>query len=340
MRITMEVSQLSDHVKKMQLVLFWIPLICMSTYTTAKLPRKVRCRLPLPFASKCLGKYFLCPLDCPRTCLMDCNLCKPVCGCNFPGAVCQDPRFVGGDGITFYFHGHKDQDFCIVSDTNLHINAHFIGKRNPNLKRDFTWVQSIGLLFDNHKLLVSAQKTSTWDDNTDRLALSFDENPIFLPTKAGSKWDSHTAPQVAIYRTSRTNSVVIEVADNFRVTTNVVPITAQESRVHGYDIRDDDCFTHLEVAFKFYNLSDAVDGVLGQTYRSNYKSKIKANVIMPIMGGAYKYRTSGIFATNCLVSRFGKFSNIHRETAVPQQIGLEGFKCTSGMQGKGLVCKH
>ncbi|KAF8403247.1 hypothetical protein HHK36_011348 [Tetracentron sinense] len=32
---------------------------------------------------------------------------KPVCECDKPGAVCQDPRFIGGDGITFDFHGAK-----------------------------------------------------------------------------------------------------------------------------------------------------------------------------------------------------------------------------------------
>lgn len=260
-------------------------------------------------------------------------------GCNFPGAVCQDPRFVGGDGITFYFHGRKDQDFCLVSDSNLHINAHFIGKRNPKLKRDFTWVQTIGIIFDKHKLLIAAQKTSTWDDNLDRLSISFDDKPVSLPTKAGSKWDSHNPTQVTISRTSNTNGVMVEVADNFKVTANVVPITAEESKVHGYDITDEDCFAHLEVAFKFYNLSDEVDGVLGQTYRSNYESKIKPNAVMPVMGGEQKFRTSGIFATNCLVSRFGKMS-MQKEINVAQQMGLEGLKCTSGMQGKGLVCRR
>ncbi|GFP88818.1 hypothetical protein PHJA_001025500 [Phtheirospermum japonicum] len=270
---------------------------------------------------------------------MDCDLCRPVCSCNFPGAVCQDPRFVGGDGITFYFHGHKDHDFCLVSDFNLHINAHFIGKRNANLKRDFTWVQSLGIMFDTHKLLIAAQTTSKWDDNVDRLSISFDDNPVSLPAKAGSIWDSHMPPQkVTISRTSNTNGVIVEVANNFRVIVNVVPITPEESKVHSYGITDDDCFAHLEVAFKFYNLTDAVDGVLGQTYRTNYESKIKASAIMPVMGGEHKFKTSGIFSKNCLVSRFGKMSV--QKGIVAQQRGVEGLKCTSGMQGKGLVCRR
>ncbi|KAF7119621.1 hypothetical protein RHSIM_Rhsim13G0108800 [Rhododendron simsii] len=109
--------------------------------------------------SPCFDHEFSCPADCPWTCEADCYACKAVrpppprplygtwhcaardtcfgsfrcpdrCPCNLPGGLCQDPRFVGGDGLTFYFHGKKDQDFCIVSDSNLHINAHFIGRRN------------------------------------------------------------------------------------------------------------------------------------------------------------------------------------------------------------------
>ncbi|KZV32082.1 hypothetical protein F511_31918 [Dorcoceras hygrometricum] len=243
-------------------------IACFWAYATAGIvPRLVRCRSPLfPLCRLPL----LCPLACPRTCLMDCALCRPVCNCNVPGAVCQDPRFIGGDGITFYFHGRKNEDFCLVSDSNLHINAHFIGKRNPNLKRDFTWPVS-----DSNDMIVN---------------------------------------QLSISRSS--NGVVIQVADMLRMTAHVVPITAQESKVHGYGINDDDddCLVHLEVSFKLYNLSDAVDGVLGQTYSSNYESKIKLSAVMPVMGGAHKYKTSGIFDPNCAVSRFHK-------SPLPREIG-------------------
>ena len=48
--------------------------------------------------------------------------------------MCQeDPEFIGGDEITFYFHGRKGQDFCILSDSNLHINVHFIERRIQNM---------------------------------------------------------------------------------------------------------------------------------------------------------------------------------------------------------------
>ena len=104
--------------------------------------------------------------------------------------MCQDPRFIGGDGITFYFHGKKDNNFCLLSDSNLHINAHFIGKRNSNMKRDFTWVQSIGVIFGKHTLFIGALKTTTWDDSVNRLAIIFDEKPISLPEFKGAQWKS------------------------------------------------------------------------------------------------------------------------------------------------------
>lgn len=53
----------------------------------------------------------------------------------------------GGDGVTFYFHGRKDHDFCLVSDSDLHMNAHFIGKRPAGHLRDFTWVQALGFVY-------------------------------------------------------------------------------------------------------------------------------------------------------------------------------------------------
>lgn len=271
------------------------------------------------------------------------SFCYVYLGCDYPGAVCQDPRFVGGDGIAFYFHGRKDQDFCLVSDSNVHINAHFIGKRNPKLTRDYTWVQSIGLLFDNHKIVVSAKRTSNWDDNVDRLVITIDDKPLDLPKDEASTWHApHASPPITITRTRKTNSVEVEVANNFRVTATVVPITEHESKVHNYEINtNEDCFAHLELEFKFYNLTDAVDGVLGQTYRSNYVSKAKISSAMPVMGGAEKYKSSNLLSTDCAASKFG---SVKGAETISKNRGNEfeysSLRCSSGIKGNGIVCKR
>ncbi|KAK1394013.1 Root cap [Heracleum sosnowskyi] len=272
----------------------------------------------------------------------DCFLDFQEIGCDYPGAVCQDPRFVGGDGIAFYFHGRKDQDFCLVSDSNVHINAHFIGKRNPKLTRDYTWVQSIGILFDNHKVVVSVKKASSWDDNVDRLAISVDDKPLDLPKDEASTWRAPNAsPSVTITRTRKANSVKVEIVNNFRVTTTVVPIMEHEAKVHNYDINvNEDCFAHLELEFKFYNLTDAVDGVLGQTYRSNYVIKAKISSAMPVMGGVENYKLSNLLSTDCATSKFGSVKGAEISKNRGNEFDYSSLCCSSGIKGNGIVCKR
>ncbi|XP_057247896.1 uncharacterized protein LOC104905085 isoform X2 [Beta vulgaris subsp. vulgaris] len=298
--------------------------------------KRVRCRNKN--YGQCYNQQHLCPAECPTSCQVDCVTCKPVCSCNYPGAVCQDPRFVGGDGNTFYFHGKKEQNFCLVTDPNLHINAHFIGKRNINMGRDFTWVQSIGILFDNHQLFLGAKKTSTWDDANDRLSLAFDGEPIFLDETLGYKWQSTSMPQVTITRAdSETNNVVIEVQGKFHITAKVVPITEEDSRVHNYGITKEDCFAHLDLGFKFYSLTGKVDGVLGKTYRNDYVSKINVGAAMAVVGGEREYATSSMFATDCLASRF----NSGIEETPLEALELVNMNCASGMNGvAGVVCRR
>ncbi|KAM0940355.1 hypothetical protein DsansV1_C18g0149331 [Dioscorea sansibarensis] len=274
-----------------------------------------------------------CPPSCPGSCVIDCVACKPVCYCDKPGGVCQDPRFVGGDGITFYFHGEKDRDFCLLSDSHLHINGHFIGRRNAEMKRDFTWVQSIAMLFNSHKLYVGAKKTSIWNSAEDHLIISLNGEQVLLPTEEGTKWQAPTEPTLTITRSSDANGVTVEVDGMFKVQANVVPITEEESRVHHYGVTADDCFAHLELAFKFYSLTQDVDGVLGQTYRDNYASRVKMSSSMPLMGGVDKFSSSGLYTTDCPVARFnGGGPGI----AMPTELA-DVIKCGSDINGNWLM---
>ncbi|CAN4112163.1 unnamed protein product [Withania somnifera] len=299
-------------------------------------PKKVKCKNKNYL--KCYNQEHTCPSSCPGTCQVDCVSCKPVCSCDKPGAVCQDPRFIGADGITFYFHGKKDKDFCLVSDSNLHINAHFIGRRNENMKRDFTWVQAIGILYGNHKISIGAQKTATWDDAIDRLSINFDGESIVLPNNEGERWMSQSGPTTYITRTSNANEVVLEVENIFKITAKVVPITEKESKVHKYGITQDDCFAHLELGFKFLSLSDDVSGVLGQTYRRNYVSRVKMGALMPVMGGDKEFSASGLFNVDCSVAKFQSRNEINEGSF--NKLELPSLRCNSGIYGRGVVCKR
>ena len=226
--------------------------------------------------------------------------------CDGVGAGCYDPRFIGGDGTVFFFHGRKDEHFTLVSDPqNLHINARFIGLRPAGRTRDFTWVQGIGLIVSNnsHTLTIEAARASKWDDNVDHLRLSYNGEPVLLPEGHLSQWKSADG-ELTVERTASRNSITVSIAENAQISVNVVPITEEDDRVHKYGIPSNDCFAHLEVQFEFSGLSPRVEGVLGRTYRPDYVSTAKAGVAMPVVGGEDKYRTSSLLATDCNVCSF------------------------------------
>ncbi|KAF7040689.1 hypothetical protein CFC21_050576 [Triticum aestivum] len=244
---------------------------------------------------------------CPNECIVMCPGCKTYCMCDFyPGVSCGDPRFTGADGNNFYFHGKKDQSFCVVSDADLHINAHFIGKRNPTMSRDFTWIQALGIRFADHRLYMAAQKTVEWDSDVDRLELAFDGMPIDIPTEVDAEWQSTIVPTLTITRTSATNGIRVQLKGVFDILANVVPITEKDSRIHNYGVTEEDSLAHFDIGFKFHAFTDDVHGVLGQTYRTDYVNKLSVTANMPIMGGAASYVSSDIFSTDCKVARFGR----------------------------------
>jgi hypothetical protein len=260
-----------------------------------------------------------------------------------PGAVCEDPRFIGGDGNTFYFHGRRDRDFCLLSDANLHINGHFIGSHVPGLTRDPTWVQAIAVQFSGrHRLYVGARRTAVWDDDADRLDVVFDGEAVHVPRVANARWEAPSStPSLSVTRTKAANGVVLELAGVFRLTANAVPITEEDSRIHNYGLRvGEDCLAHLDLAFKFYALTDDVHGVLGQTYRSSYVNRLDVTAKMPVMGGERDFAASGLFATDCSVARYygrGSIGNAAATGLASDE--LTGVECSTGLSGVGVVCK-
>ena len=251
--------------------------------------------------------------------------------------MCGDPKIVGGDGVVFYFHGRMNMDFCLVSDTDLHINAHFIGIRPEGRHRDFTWVQALAFVYGPHALTVATNRVAHWDSAVDQLQLTYNGHHLELD---GSSWSSPDGV-IALNRIGAANAVDVTIKEKMGVALTVVPISQKESKAHDYGIGADDCFAHFDMQFRFYNLSSTVNGVLGQTYQPKFVNPTKRGVAMPIMGGADRFSSSSLLATDCKVSQYSG-SAIPVGSAMPSFDAVCGSKAGSlseGMPG-GLICRR
>lgn len=257
--------------------------------------------------------------------------------CNQPGAACLDPRFIGGDGIVFYFHGKSNEHFSLVSDLNLQINARFIGLRPAGRPRDYTWIQALGILFDMHAFSVEATKAESWDDEVDHLKFYYNGKELGLPEGYPSIWESSESG-IKVERTANKNGAFITLPEVAEISVNVVPITKEDDRIHNYQLPSDDCFAHLDVQFRFYGLSTKVEGVLGRTYQPDFKNPAKPGVAVPVVGGEKMYRTSTLLSSKCNSCIFSPAGVSEESDPLVMDYGT--LDCTGGSSGgHGIICR-
>ncbi|XP_038979887.1 uncharacterized protein LOC120110001 [Phoenix dactylifera] len=223
--------------------------------------------------------------------------------CEGPGSGCHDPRFIGADGAVFYFHGRKDEHFSLVSDPHLQINARFIGLRPAGRTRDFTWIQALGFMYGSHNFTVEAAHVKQWSNDVDHLKFSYDGKPLLVPEGHLSHWKSPDT-ELTLERTGTRNSIMVVLEGIAEAMLKVVPITKEDDELHNYQIPSDDSYAHLEVQFRFFGLSPQVEGVLGRTYRPDYENTVKRGVLMPVVGGEDKYKTSSLLSADCKLCSF------------------------------------
>lgn len=249
----------------------------------------------------------------------------------------MDPRFIGADGIVFYFHGKSNENFALVSDLNLQINARFIGLRPAGRTRDYTWIQALGMLFDSHSFSLEAKPASSWDDEVDHLKFSYDGREIVIPEGYPSSWTS-SDQDLKVERTESKNSVIVTLLEVSEISVTVVPVTKEDDRIHNYQIPPGDCFAHLEVQFRFFGISPEVEGVLGRTYQPDFKNLAKQGVAMPVVGGEDKYRTSSLLSADCASCKFSPVGVQRQDLSFLKDMGM--LHCSgSATSGNGIVCR-
>ncbi|CAN1347117.1 hypothetical protein LINPERPRIM_LOCUS40987, partial [Linum perenne] len=221
------------------------------------------------------------------------------------------------------------------------INGRFIGHRPTGRSRDFTWIQSLGIVFDSHKFTLEATKSVTWDSNVEHLKFTYNGQDISIAQGSLSSWYSGETKDIKVERVSSKNSVILTLKDKAEILVNVVPVTKEDDRVHKYQVPLDDCFVHLEVQFRFFDLSAQVDGVLGRTYQPDFEnSAAKPGVAMPVMGGEDKYKTTDLLSTECGSCIFSSKSTKEQSSKQGNAIDFPTLDCTRGSAaGYGIVCR-
>nr|CAD1821099.1 unnamed protein product [Ananas comosus var. bracteatus] len=308
--------------------------------------------------TRCAGIFLTCPSECPsqkpgnpndKACVVDCNnpKCEPSCtyqtdpsrtcmhaartpNCDNKGSGCKDPRFVGADGAVFYFHGHAGRHFALVSDPNLQINARFVGFRPAGRRRDFTWIQSLGIRFGAHAFTVAAVTAPSWDPRADHLSLTFDGAPINLDPGHLSSW---TADGLRVERSGTVNTVFVTLPNVFEISATVTPVTKEDDRIHRGGL-----LCALGRAVQIFQAVGEGGGVVGRTYRPDFYSPVKRGVPMPVMGGEDRYETSALLSANCRSCVFA--TEVAAVTEVIE-VNPTVVDCTSnGRSGYAVVCRR
>ncbi|CAI5496140.1 unnamed protein product [Closterium sp. Naga37s-1] len=204
--------------------------------------------------------------------------------CNGTALVENDPHLTGAHGTHYDFTGRLDRSFCLFSDRRFHVNMHLNGYQGTppavsasNTDKEsstelHTWIKEIGVVWmtpdgANHTLRMVARKGKQQERG--------DNGFLSLLEIDGA---TTTPPSVGESITTNSGLVVTKVAeekegpfdvDQFQV--RVVGLGELDVRVrvaHPLLQTPAEAETHFNVELSDVNMTSAVHGVLGQTFRN------------------------------------------------------------------------
>eukprot|EP00899_Mesostigma_viride_P021315 jgi/Mesvir1/29185/Mv25475-RA.3 len=211
----------------------------------------------------------------------------------------SDPHFVTTRGSKFDFNGEAGSSYCIVTDTQLQVNARFVGAApdaalmSPTFRLDGkpdtrTWMDQVAILHGSDMVLVEAASPLGTP-----YTLSFGTVRVNGEPLLGRTAMVKLASGLIVARTK--TRVMVTVPDVGAVEVEVVRAEFwQPGSGPGRN------FLNLQLK-QFTGLSQA-HGILGQSLGGGDDSA-------QIEGASQDYKTSTIFAADCLYNQFGLMQN-------------------------------
>eukprot|EP00899_Mesostigma_viride_P005057 jgi/Mesvir1/14552/Mv05235-RA.5 len=206
-------------------------------------------------------------------------------------SVVSDPHFTTATGQRFDFNGIAGHSYCILTDKQVHVSAHFMGAVDSKASAagsqpDYrTWMDQISIMHGNDRILIDAM----WVPGS-AYAVSFGTVRIngepLLGRTAMKKLPSGTT-------VSRSKTRVLVSVPGLLVA------EVEVIRAAFWEAGAGPGANFLNLQIKQFNGTPAAHGILGQSYSRQSEGAA-------FEGSAEDYASTGIFANDC---RFNQFAN-------------------------------
>lgn len=213
---------------------------------------------------------------------------------SFVGGRCNgtdindDPHFTGAHGTHFDFNGALDKSFCLISDKTVHINGLFKGYKDTDThgatvqadgKALRTWIRAVAFLYKDasgteHKLTMATRDGPEQGKGKGFLSsITFDGVNFPEPTKAGVVVN-HLGTTLSFTGTFTRGKFEVDyyklkIGDSLDMTVTVRVAQPQMQQ-------KDEAQTHFNLLLNDIRTSDAIHGVLGQTFRNSEQQVARA----------------------------------------------------------------
>ena len=268
---------------------------------------------------------------------------RPSCSigglCNSSAKVTDDPHFTGAQGTRFDFSGLPDKSFCLLSDTRIHINIllrGYLDNRTESVtamsegKGIRTWIREVGYIWTvngtEHKVHMVARSGTQQTRGTGFLSsVAVDGETVAVPA-LGQTISGAGGFSFSLDSLEKTGPFDTDV---FTLKIDGLLDMSVRMRVANPLLQSPtDAEAHFNLGINEVERTEAIHGVLGQTYRMDHAaraekySEISALLKAPVIADAESgkgfldgeplkdYMTSDVLTADCAFATYSVVSKI------------------------------
>jgi hypothetical protein len=205
-------------------------------------------------------------------------------GCNPLAGVTDDPHFTGAHGTKYDFNGELNKAFCLITDTDFHINALLKGYKSdityhatvgPDGKAIRSWIREVGFLWKRGHTLKMVARDGKQQERGDGFIASatLDGAPLAIPSQPGQTISKDSLAWTFVGVSMKGP---YEIEEYNLVIANLIDVSISVRVAHPLLQTPDSAEVHFNLKFNDLKVTSKVHGVLGQTYRDTPEQLMKA----------------------------------------------------------------